>query len=126
QYETGRIEASFAQPRIEWQPAADPREHATQLVELVLGEAERTADVAHRAPAAITDHGRRDRGTLAAILAEHVLQHFLAPLVFEINVDVGRLVAFPRQETLEQQVAAGRIDRGDAEAIADRRIGRRA
>ena len=46
--------------------------------------------------------------------------------MLEIDVDVGRLAALGRDEALEQQVEARRVDRGDAEAVADRRIGRRA
>ena len=55
-----------------------------------------------------------------------VLDDLLAPLVLEVDVDVGRLVALGRDEALEQQPAAHRIDRGDAQAVAHRRIGRRA
>jgi hypothetical protein len=39
--------------------------------------------------------------------------------VLEIDVDVGRLAALLRDEALEQQVVAFRIDRGDAEDVAD-------
>jgi hypothetical protein len=53
------------------------------------------------------------------------LEDLFAALVLEVDVDVGRLVALAADETLEEQVDAGRIDRGDAEAIADGRVGRR-
>ena len=46
--------------------------------------------------------------------------------MLEVDVDVGRLVALGRDEALEQQIDAVGIDGGDAEAIADRRIGGRA
>ena len=46
--------------------------------------------------------------------------------MLEIDVDVGRLAPLGGDEALEQQVDLGRIDRGDAEAVAHRRIGRRA
>ena len=55
-----------------------------------------------------------------------VLDHLLAPLVLEIDVDVGRLAPLGRDEALEQEVDAIGIDLGDAEAIADDRVGRRA
>ncbi|MNL87941.1 hypothetical protein D3C87_2173760 [compost metagenome] len=48
-----------------------------------------------------------------------VLDDLFAPLVLEIDIDVGRLVAVGRQETFEQQVVAGGIDAGDAQQIAD-------
>ena len=75
---------------------------------------------------AVADHGGGEPGAVAAVFLVDVLDHLLAPLVLEIDVDVGRLVARGADEALEQHVDARRIDRGDAEAIADRRIGRRA
>ncbi len=47
---------------------------------------------------------RGDAGVLAAVFAVDVLDHLLAPLVLEIDVDVGRLVALRRDEALEQEV----------------------
>ena len=52
--------------------------------------------------------------------------HFLAPLVLEIDVDVGGLVPLAADEPLEQDVDPIGIDRRHAQAIADRRVGRRA
>ena len=45
--------------------------------------------------------------------------------MLEIDVDVGRLVALARDETLEQHAHARRIDFGDAERIAHRGVRRR-
>ena len=55
---------------------------------------EGASHVAHGALAAIADDGGGDGRALAAVLAVHVLDDFLAPLVLEINVDIRRLVAF--------------------------------
>ena len=55
-----------------------------------------------------------------------VLDHLLAPLVLEIDVDVGRLAAVLRNEAGEQQLDFGGIDLGDAEAKAHDAVGRRA
>ena len=63
---------------------------------------------------------------VAAVGAVDPLDHLLAPLVLEIDVDVGRLVALGRDEALEQQVDARRVDRGDAQDVADGRVGGRA
>ena len=52
-----------------------------------------------------------------------VLDHLLAPFVLEVDVDVGRFAALLRQEAVEQQLVVGRVDRGDPEAEADRRVG---
>jgi hypothetical protein len=52
------------------------------------------------------------------------LDHLLAPLVLEVDVDVRRLIALGRDEALEQKIETRRIDLGDPEAVADRGIGR--
>ncbi len=77
------------------------------------------ADLADRRARAVVDDGRGDPGAVAAVLLVDVLDHLLAPLMLEIDVDVGRLAALLGNEALEQQVAGRRIDRGDAEAVAD-------
>ena len=51
------------------------------------------------------------------------MDHLLAPLVLEIDVDVGRLFPLGRDEALEQEVDLGRVDIGDGEAIADGGVG---
>jgi hypothetical protein len=63
---------------------------------------------------------------MAAIAPVDVLDHDLAPLMLEIDVDVRRLVAIGRDEALEQEIDPRGIDVGDAEAVAHRGIRRRA
>ena len=106
--------------------AVPPCEHAGEPVDLREVQAERLADVAHRALRPVGDERRRDRRTVAAVFRVDVLHDFLAPLVLEIDVDVGRLVALLADEALEQHAHSGRIDLGDAERVADRRVRRRA
>ena len=72
------------------------------------------------------DHRRRDRRAVATVAAVDILHHLLAPLVFEIDVDVGGLAPLGGNEAGEEQIVFDRIDRGDLEQIADQRIGRRA
>ncbi len=62
-------------------------------------------------------------GPVAAIGVVDPLDHFLPALVLEVDVDVGRLAALLRDEALEQKFRAHRIDRGDAEHVADGGIG---
>ncbi len=51
----------------------------------------------------------------------------LAPVAArQIEIDVGPLAALFRQKAFEQQIHADRIDRRDAEAVADGAVGRRA
>ena len=92
----------------------------------VLLEAQGLADLADRHARAVVDDGRADGGALAAVAGIEILDHLLAPLVLEVDVDVGRLAAVGRDEALEQQVDLGRIDAGDAEAEAHRAVGGRA
>src|SRR3546814_10403656 len=81
--------------------------------------------LADRAARAIMDDGRGDSRAPTAVSVIDMLDHLLAPLMFEIDVDVGRLVALGRNEAREKQRVFHRIDRGDAEQEADDRIGRR-
>ena len=92
----------------------------------VLRQSQGLADFADGAARAVVHHGRADRGAIAAVALVDVLDHLLAPLVLEIDVDVGRLAAVFGNEAGEQKLALVRIDLGDAEAIADRAVGRRA
>ena len=74
-------------------------------------------DITQCAFAPIADHRSGKRRAFAAVFGKNMLDHFFAALVFEIDVDVGRFIAFLRQESLEQQIAVLGIDRGDAKAI---------
>ena len=85
----------------------------------MLVEAERLADVADRAARPIRDDGCSQRRALAGILAIDVLNDLLATLVLEIHIDVGRLVALFRNETLHQSRHPLRIDLGYPETEAD-------
>ena len=85
----------------------------------VFAQAHDLADFADRRARAVMDDRRGDPGAVAAVFVVDVLDHFLAPLMLEIDVDVGRLAALLGNEALEQQVAGRRVDRGDSEAVAD-------
>ena len=87
-------------------------------------QAEDLGRLAHRRARAIGDDRRGQPGALAPVLLVDVLHHLFAALVLEIDVDVGRLVALGRDEALEQEIEACRVDLGDPEAEADHRIGR--
>ena len=92
----------------------------------VLGQSQNLADFADGAARAVMHDGGADRRAMAAVALVDVLDHFLAPLVLEIDVDIGRLAAVLGNEAGEQEIALVRIDRGDAEAKAHRAVGRRA
>jgi hypothetical protein len=122
----GRVEPRFLQARMRHLLAHAAPHDAGERRGDVLRQAHGLAHVAHRGAAAIGDDGGRQPGALAAVALVDVLNDLFAPLVLEIDVDVGRLLALLRDEALEQQVDLDGIDRGDAEAVAHGGIGRRA
>ena len=123
----GGVETGFAHVPL-GQRAARVRapHHAGQRRDGILAQPHHLADVAHRRAGAIGNDGRGDTGAVAAVALVDVLDHLLAPLVLEIDVDVGRLAPFRGDEALEQQVDFRRIDTGDPQAIAHDRVGGRA
>ena len=62
-----------------------------QLAGDVFGQAEHLAHFADGAARAVMDDGGGQGGAAAAIAAIDILDDFLAPLMLEIHVDVGRL-----------------------------------
>ena len=96
-------------------------------VDQPLVHAQRAAHVAQGAAPSVADDRGAQSGAAAAVFAVDVLDDFFAPLVLEIDVDVGRLVlARLADEALQQRVGFFGVGGGDAQAIADDRIGRRA
>ena len=98
----GRLPGSARPARRSPQPQIESGERGDD----VLGQAEHLADLAHGALGAVGDDGGGEAGAVAAVAAVDVLDHLLAPLVLEIDVDVGRLVALGGEEPLEEQVDA--------------------
>ncbi len=92
----------------------------------VLGEAQRLTDLADGAARAVADHGRGESGALAAVAGVDPLDHLLAPLMLEIDIDVGRFAPLGGDEALEQEVDLGGIDGRHPEAVAHDRVGGRA
>ena len=95
-------------------------------VHVGVGHVERAADVAHHG---LGLHGaERDdlRDVLAPVLARDVLDHFSAPALAEVHVDVGQRHALGVEEALEDEVEVDRIDVGDAHAPRHQRAGGRA
>ena len=124
------VEADLAQVALERLLRIDPLEvvhHLRQPIDLRRLERERLADFARGAAAAIGDDVRRHRRAVFAVFLVDVLDDALAAIAArQIEIDVRPLAALLRQEPLEQQIHADRIDRGDAEAVADGAVGRRA
>src|SRR5690606_19717560 len=100
-----------------------------QLVEgryRVVGNAEDLCRLADGAYRAIGKDIGGEAGVLAAIFGIDISHHLLAPLMLEIDVDIGWFVALGGNEASEDQRVVSRVDLGDAEAETDTGIGRRA
>jgi hypothetical protein len=63
---------------------------------------------------------------LLAVSPVDILDDLFAPVMFEIDIDIRRLVAVHRHEPIKEKRAVLRIHFGYLEAIADDRIRRRA
>src|SRR5262249_28357795 len=87
---------------------------------------ERFANFAHRAARSIANDGGAKPCAMPAEPVIYILDYFFALLMFEIDVDIGRLMAGVRDEPLQKQISARLIGPGDAEGVADSRIGGRA
>ena len=121
-----RIDCHFAHPADELRLARVAFDLLGERVDPIEREAECLADVADGRAAAIGDHGRGEAGAVAAVFFVDILQHFLAVLVLEIDVDVGGFVPFAADESLEEQIAVSRVDRRHAQTIANGRVRGRA
>ena len=98
-----------------------------EAVHLLEREAERLARLAHGAARAVADDGRRHGGAALAVAAVDVLDDLLPAIAGgQVEVDVGPLAALLGEEALEEEAHADRIDRRDAERVADRAVGGRA
>ena len=119
----GRREADGLQARFaDRRHAVPPRDDAGEALHLLEREAEDLSHLTERALGAIADdladHGR----AMAPVRLVDLLDHLFAALVLEVDVDVGGLAALRGEEALEEHVGARGIDRGDAEAVADRAV----
>ena len=121
-----RVEPGLADGTVLDTVARPAPDGAGQRPAHVFGQPHRLAGLADGAAGPVGDDGGGDAGALAAVFLVDVLDHLLAALVLEIDVDVGRLVALGRNEALEQKLDPLGIDGGNAEAVADGGIRRRA
>jgi len=62
---------------------------------------------------------------VATVAAVHLLDHLLAPVGVEVDVDIRLFISSGREETFEGQLERNGVDRGDPEHVANNRIGRR-
>ena len=100
--------------------------HLRERVDHLRRTAEHLAHLARRTAATIGDDVGRHRRATIAIPRVEILDGLLATIATrQIQIDVGPFAALLREEALEQQLHAHRIHGGDAQAVADRAVGRR-
>jgi len=75
---------------------------------------------------AVAHDVRHHRRVRTVVFLVDVLDDFLAAVVLDIEIDVRRFGALPRDESLEQKIHLHGIDGGDSEAVADGGVRRRA
>jgi hypothetical protein len=95
-------------------------------VDEAVGMSEHAADIAHHGLGGHGAVGDDLRHAIVAVLGGHVLDHAVAALHAEVDVEVRHRDAFGIQEALEQQVVAQRLDVRDAQRVGDQRAGARA
>jgi len=91
-----------------------------------VAEIEHAADVAHGCLRGHRAERRDLRHGVGAVLLLHVLDHAIAAVLAEVDVEVGHRHPLRIQKTFEQQVVAQRIEVGNAERVRDERARARA
>ena len=99
------------------------RHQLAQLVDLAVGHFQHPADVAQHPARLQRAEGDDLRHLVAAVAFLHVADHLVAPVLAEVDVEVGHRHAFGIEEALEQQAEADRIEIGDGERVGDQRAG---
>ena len=97
------------------------RHQLGQLVDLPVGHLQHAADVAQHAARLQRAEGDDLRDLIAAVALLHIVDHLAAPVLAEVDVEVGHRHAFGIEEALEQQAEPDRIEIGDGQRIGDQR-----
>ena len=102
------------------------RHQFCQLVDLPVGHLQHAADVAQHAARLQRAEGDDLGDLVAAVALLHVVDHLAAPVLAEVDVEVGHRHALRIEEALEQQAEPDRIEIGDGQGIGDQRARARA
>ncbi len=102
------------------------RQQTRDTIERRLRQAEGLAHLAHGRAGAVADEVGHHGRIIASIAVVNELDDFLATLVLDVEVDVGRLAALPGQEALEEKIHPHRVHGRDAEHETHGRVCSRA
>ena len=101
------------------------RHHLGQLVDLAVRHLQHAADVAQHGARLQRTEGDDLPDLVAAVFLLDVADDLFAPVLAEVDVEVGHRHAVGIEEALEQQREAQRVDVGDGGGIGDQRSGAR-
>ena len=102
------------------------RHELAQPVDLTVGHLQHAADVAqHRAGLELAE-GDDVSDAMSAVALAHIGDHLVAPVLAEVDVEIGHRHALGVEEALEQQPEADRVEIGDGERVGDERARARA
>ena len=97
------------------------RHQFCQLVDLPIGHLQYATDVAQHAPRLQCSEGNDLRDLIAAIALLDVIDHLAAPVLAEIDVEVGHRHALGIEKPLEQQAEPDRVEIGNGQRPGDQR-----
>ncbi len=97
-----------------------------QPVDLAVGHAEHPADIAQYRARLQFAEGDDLGDPVAAVFLLDIADHLVAPVLAEIDVEIGHRHALGVEEPLEQEAEAQRIEVGDRQGPGDDRAGPRA
>ena len=86
-------------------------------VHVAVAHAQGAANVPQRGLGAQGAEGDYLRHPVVAVALDDVVQHLVPPVVLEVQVDVGHLLALQVEEPLEDQAVLQRVHVGDAQAV---------
>ena len=102
------------------------RHQLGELVDLAKRHLQHPADVAHHAAGEERAEGDDLRDAVLAVALAHIGDHLVAPVLTEVDVEVGHRHALGIEKALEQQPEPQRVEVGDGQRPGDQRAGPRA
>ena len=101
------------------------RHQLGDTVDLAIGHLQHAADIAQHGAGLQRSEGDDLGDLVAAVLLLHIADHLFAPLLAEVDVEIGHRHAFGVQKALEQQREAHRVDVGNQQRPGNQRSGTR-
>ncbi len=99
------------------------RDHLGDAVDLAVGHLQHAADVANAGPRLQRPEGDDLGDVVGAVFLLDVVDHLVAAVLAEVDVEVGHRHPVRIEEALEQEAEAERIEIGDGQRPGDHRAG---